>query len=97
MGCSNIAHAFASCDKAQQNQGANGGTVIGVVTAYNDMLSAHAPLKDYPDVIKLLLRKEMLLQELQVVCLLCVMELLRENLVWSYRYLVEMLLLYQPQ
>ena len=52
MGCSNIAHAFASCDKAQQNQGANGGTVIGVVSAYNDMLSAHAPLKDYPDLIK---------------------------------------------
>ena len=52
MGCSNIAHAFASCDKAQQNQGANGGTVIGVVSAYNDMLSAHAPLKDYPDIIK---------------------------------------------
>jgi phosphogluconate dehydratase len=52
MGCSNIAHAFASCNKAQQNQGANGGTVIGVVSAYNDMLSAHAPLKDYPDIIK---------------------------------------------
>ena len=52
MGCSNIAHAFASCDKAQQNQGANGGTVIGVVSAYNDMLSAHTPLKDYPDFIK---------------------------------------------
>ena len=52
MGCSNIAHAFASCDKAQQNQGANGGTVIGVVSAYNDMLSAHAPLKAYPDIIK---------------------------------------------
>ena len=52
MGCSNIAHAFASCDKAQQNQGANGSTVIGVVSAYNDMLSAHAPLKDYPDIIK---------------------------------------------
>jgi len=52
MGCSNIAHAFASCDKAQQNQGANGGTVIGVVSAYNDMLSAHAPLKDYPEIIK---------------------------------------------
>ena len=52
MGCSNIAHAFASCNKAQQDQGANGGTVIGIVSAYNDMLSAHAPLKDYPDVIK---------------------------------------------
>jgi len=52
MGCSNIAHAFASCDKAQQDQGANGGSVIGIVSAYNDMLSAHAPLKDYPDIIK---------------------------------------------
>ena len=52
MGCSNIAHAFASCDKAQQNHGANGGSVIGIVSAYNDMLSAHAPLKDYPDIIK---------------------------------------------
>ena len=52
MGCSNIAHAFASCDKAQQSEAANGAKVIGVISAYNDMLSAHAPLKDYPDVIK---------------------------------------------
>jgi phosphogluconate dehydratase len=52
MGCSNIAHAFASCDKAQQGDAANGAKVIGVISAYNDMLSAHAPLKDYPDVIK---------------------------------------------
>ena len=52
MGCSNIAHAFASCDKAQQGEAADGAKVIGVISAYNDMLSAHAPLKDYPDVIK---------------------------------------------
>ena len=52
MGCSNIAHAFASCNKAQQGEAAEGADVIGVITAYNDMLSAHAPLKDYPDVIK---------------------------------------------
>ena len=52
MGCSNIAHAFASCDKAQQGKAANGAKVIGVISAYNDMLSAHAPLKDYPEVIK---------------------------------------------
>ena len=52
MGCSNIAHAFASCDKARQGEAAEGADVIGVITAYNDMLSAHAPLKDYPDVIK---------------------------------------------
>ncbi|MDB3951840.1 phosphogluconate dehydratase [Gammaproteobacteria bacterium] len=52
MGCSNIAHAFASCDKAQQGEAANGAKVIGIISAYNDMLSAHAPLKDYPDVVK---------------------------------------------
>ena len=52
MGCSNIAHAFASCDKTQQGKAAEGAQVIGVISAYNDMLSAHAPLKDYPDVIK---------------------------------------------
>jgi phosphogluconate dehydratase len=52
MGCSNIAHAFASCDKAQQGEAADGADVIGIISAYNDMLSAHAPLKDYPDVIK---------------------------------------------
>ena len=52
MGCSNIAHAFASCDKAQQGEAANGAKVIGIISAYNDMLSAHAPLKDYPEVIK---------------------------------------------
>ena len=52
MGCSNIAHAFASCNKAQQGEAADGADVIGIISAYNDMLSAHAPLKDYPDVIK---------------------------------------------
>lgn len=52
MGCSNLAHAFASCDKSQQGEAVDGAEVIGIISAYNDMLSAHAPLKDYPDVIK---------------------------------------------
>lgn len=52
MGCSNFAHAFAACDKGQQSQAADGAPVIGIVNAYNDMLSAHEPLKDYPDIIK---------------------------------------------
>lgn len=52
MGCSNLAHAFASCDKAQQVDAVNGSKVVGIITAYNDMLSAHEPLKDYPDIIK---------------------------------------------
>jgi phosphogluconate dehydratase len=61
MGCANVAHAFAAMpdgDKARATsidkfqvvveRGAN----IGIVTAYNDMLSAHAPLQTYPDLIK---------------------------------------------
>ena len=52
MGCSNLAHAFAACEKAQQTQAASGSPIIGIINAYNDMLSAHEPLKDYPNIIK---------------------------------------------
>jgi len=53
MGCANVAHAFAglpSNDKLRvvTEKAPN----IGIVNAYNDMLSAHAPLGRYPGVIK---------------------------------------------
>jgi phosphogluconate dehydratase len=53
LGCSNLAHGFAACDKDDKqtlklNEAAN----IGIVNAYNDMLSAHEPLGQYPDLIK---------------------------------------------
>ena len=53
LSCGNLAHGFAACgagDKAalKGEETAN----LGIVTAYNDMLSAHQPLKDYPDLIK---------------------------------------------
>lgn len=53
LSCGNLAHGFAACgagDKAalMGEVSAN----LGIVTAYNDMLSAHQPLKDYPDLIK---------------------------------------------
>ena len=53
LSCGNLAHGFAACsaddkDKLQGETSAN----LGIVTAYNDMLSAHQPLKDYPDMIK---------------------------------------------
>ena len=65
MGCANVAHAFAAMD-APDKRRASGldaiGVVvegqgaraphIGIVNAYNDMLSAHAPLQHYPDLIK---------------------------------------------
>jgi len=53
MGCANVAHAVAGIpanDKFRvvTERAPN----IGIVTAYNDMLSAHAPYQSYPDIIK---------------------------------------------
>ncbi|MBF5006671.1 phosphogluconate dehydratase [Diaphorobacter caeni] len=53
LGCANVAHAFAAMpgnDKLRVV--AERAPNIGIVTAYNDMLSAHAPLQHYPDLIK---------------------------------------------
>ncbi|VFR79560.1 Phosphogluconate dehydratase [plant metagenome] len=53
LGCANVAHAFAGMpgnDKLRVV--AERARNIGIVTAYNDMLSAHAPLQHYPDVLK---------------------------------------------
>ena len=53
MGCANIAHAVAGMPpndkfKVVTERAPN----IGIVTAYNDMLSAHTPLQSYPALIK---------------------------------------------
>src|SRR5512133_2942021 len=53
MGCANVAHAFAGMpgnDKFRVV--AERAPNIGIVNAFNDMLSAHAPLGRYPDLIK---------------------------------------------
>ncbi len=53
LGCANVAHAFAglpSNDKLRIV--AERAPNIAIVTAYNDVLSAHAPLQHYPDLIK---------------------------------------------
>jgi len=58
LGCANVAHAFAALpanDKLRVV--AEKAPNIGIVTAYNDMLSAHAPLQHYPDLIKIEARK----------------------------------------
>ena len=53
LGCANLAHGFAACGPADKEQLKNGDAPnIGIVTAYNDMLSAHQPLATYPDIIK---------------------------------------------
>ena len=53
MGCTNLAHAFAGAGEADKPQlRASRWPNIGIVSAYNDMLSAHQPLERYPALIK---------------------------------------------
>jgi phosphogluconate dehydratase len=53
LSCGNIAHGYAACEEGDKAliagmQAAN----IGIINAYNDMLSAHQPLATYPEQIK---------------------------------------------
>ena len=58
LSCGNLAHGMAACSSDDKSviklmDAAN----IGIVTAYNDMLSAHAPYETYPARIKEAARK----------------------------------------
>jgi phosphogluconate dehydratase len=55
--CGNQAHAYAAMGQDKDALVAERAPNIGIVTAYNDMLSAHQPFKDYPDIIKDAARK----------------------------------------
>ncbi|MEB6625081.1 phosphogluconate dehydratase [Acinetobacter pittii] len=53
LSCANLAHGFASMDDNEKliikvGREPN----IGIVSSYNEMLSAHAPYKTFPDLIK---------------------------------------------
>ncbi|MGI2130182.1 phosphogluconate dehydratase [Shewanella baltica] len=53
LSCGNLAHGFAACNPDDKNalrqlNKAN----IGIVTAFNDMLSAHQPYESYPELLK---------------------------------------------
>lgn len=53
LSCGNLAHGYAACGETDKQtirlmQSVN----LGIVTAYNDMLSAHQPLETYPAYIK---------------------------------------------
>ena len=53
MGCANMAHAFAAMpanDKLKLHQEV--APNLGIITAYNDMLSAHQPYEHAPDIIR---------------------------------------------
>ena len=53
LSCGNLAHGFAGCgghDKAQLKDQVVPN--VGIITAYNDMLSAHQPYERFPDLIR---------------------------------------------
>jgi phosphogluconate dehydratase len=53
LSCANWAHAFAAAPAADKVRVMTGSAPnIGIVSAYNDMLSAHQPLERYPDLIR---------------------------------------------
>lgn len=58
MGCANVAHAFAGIPANDKFRVvAERAPNIGIVNAYNDMLSAHAPYAGYPAIVKDEVRK----------------------------------------
>ncbi|WP_028648118.1 phosphogluconate dehydratase [Nocardiopsis sp. CNT312] len=53
LGCANLAHGFAACALPEKKVLSGDVTPnVAIVSAYNDMLSAHQPLESYPAVIK---------------------------------------------
>ncbi len=53
LSCGNLAHGFAACGVTDKERLA--GDIVpnlGIVTAYNDMLSAHQPYERFPDLIR---------------------------------------------
>ncbi len=52
LACSNQAHAYAGAGEDQQRLAEGRAPNLGIVTAYNDMLSAHRPYETYPELIR---------------------------------------------
>ena len=57
MSCGNFAHGFAAAEEDKPAIRGVRSINIGIVTSYNDMLSAHAPYGRYPEQMKLFARE----------------------------------------
>ncbi|KUJ78742.1 phosphogluconate dehydratase [Ruegeria profundi] len=56
LSCSGQAHAYAGAGSDQQAMASGTAGNLGIVTAYNDMLSAHQPFERYPELIRQAIR-----------------------------------------
>lgn len=57
LGCANLAHGYAGTDEDRDAMKPGSAMNIGIVTAYNDMLSAHAVYYRYPEQMKVWARE----------------------------------------
>ena len=57
LGCANLAHGYAGTEEDRDTMRTGRGMNIGIVTAYNDMLSAHAVYYRYPELMKIWARE----------------------------------------
>ena len=57
LSCGNLAHGFAAAEADKAGIAAGRGANLAIVTAYNDMLSAHQPYGRYPEAMKLYARE----------------------------------------
>lgn len=56
--CANLAHGFAVCSAIEKDDLSHAVKAnVGIISAYNDMLSAHEPYQHYPDLIKKAVRE----------------------------------------
>src|SRR5665213_2793318 len=53
LGCANFAHGFAACGPGDKQALRDGvAPNLAIVTAYNDMLSAHQPFERFPELVR---------------------------------------------
>ncbi|MDP2062788.1 MAG: phosphogluconate dehydratase [Phaeovulum sp.] len=52
LSCGNQAHAYAAMETDKAALASARGPNLGIITAYNDMLSAHQPYEHYPELIR---------------------------------------------
>ena len=57
LACGNQAHAYAAMGDDKTALAEDRGPNLAIVSAYNDMLSAHQPFENYPDLIRETARK----------------------------------------
>ena len=55
--CSNLAHGFAAAEEDKASIATRRGPNIGIISAYNDTISAHQPYGAYPPLMKVFARE----------------------------------------